>query len=64
MDVGILGDVVVHFPGQLVRNFVLVSELFKDFQVFTLLDVLGADVGDQTAHAVDVIGQHDAADSF
>lgn len=54
-------DVVVDLPGQRLVDAVLVGQLLEDLHVLGLLDVLRADVGDQRAHAVDVVREDDAA---
>lgn len=64
LDVGMLLDIIIDPPGERLADIVLIYQLLKDLHVFALHNILGADVGDQRSDAVDVIGQHHAADSL
>lgn len=59
-----LFDIIVDAPTQLLRQIVLYDKLFEDFEVFAFFDVLRADVWDETADAVDVVGEGEAAEGF
>jgi hypothetical protein len=62
LDVDRLVDVVVDATAEVFGEVVFDDQFLEDFEVFALFDVLGPNVGDQIADAVDVVGEHEAAD--
>ena len=63
LDVDALLDVVADLPLELVGQVVLVGQLLERLRVLELLDVLRADVADEGADRVDVVGEaHHAHD--
>lgn len=63
-DIHALFDVVTDFPLQLYGEAVFFAQLFKSFEVFTFLEVLGPNVTDQGADPVDIVGEAHDADNF
>lgn len=57
-------DVVADFPLQLFRDVVLLCQTTHDLEVLVFCSVLGTDVVYQVSHAVDIVGQQDAAKSL
>ena len=62
LDVDRLVDVVVDATAEVFGEVVFDDQFLEDFEVFALFDVLGPNVGDQITDAVDVVGEHEAAD--
>lgn len=63
-DVDTLLYIITDSPLQLGREAVLFTELFECLEVFASFDILGADVADESAYPVDVIGEAHDTDNF
>jgi hypothetical protein len=63
-EFGVLLDVVVDLPGEFLVESVLLGQFFEDLGALALLCVLAADVLDEGADAVDVVGEDEAAEGL
>ena len=64
LDIGVLFNIAIDLLGKGFANMVLINELLEDLQALALFNILGANVGNERADAVDVVRKHDAAYGF
>ena len=62
LDVGMLLNVAIDSPWQILTDLMLIGQLFEYFQVLTLGNILRSNLWYQRSHTVDVVCKDHAAD--